>query len=82
MKIYNKLVRDRIPEIIESSGRSYVTHKAEESEYKEKLHAKLIEEVNEFIETPCMEEIADIYEVLESIIAFHEYDNSKIAEVK
>ncbi len=82
MKIYNKLVRDRIPEIIVKSGRSHVTHIANDAEYKRMLHTKLQEEVEEFIESPCLEELADIYEVLDSIKALHSFDNTELKEVK
>ena len=63
-KIYNKLVRDKIPEVIESSGKFFSSHIAEELEYKEELFKKAYEELEEFRETPCAEEMADIFEVL------------------
>jgi len=60
----NKLVRDRIPEIIRDNNQVPVTHVAEEKEYWKKLREKLQEEVNEFLEAPNEEELADIMEVV------------------
>lgn len=66
-KKYNKLIRDRIPEIIESKGKSCVVEIASEEEYVQRLIEKLQEEVQEFIENPCLEELADIQEVVHSL---------------
>ena len=58
-KIYNKLVRDKIPEVIEGTGKKYSSHIADENEYKEELLKKVYEELEEFKENPCAEEMAD-----------------------
>ncbi len=63
-KIYNKLVRDRIPEIIAENGSQCRYHVASPEELKQALLNKLREEVEEFIEEPYVEELADIQEVL------------------
>ncbi len=65
---YNKLVRDRIPEIIKSAGKKCETRILDESEFRTELKKKLLEEVNEFLESDEISEIADILEVLESIV--------------
>ncbi len=64
MKIYHKLVRDRIPEIIERSGKRPITRILEEEEYRRCLEAKLDEEVLEFHDAHNLEELADILEVV------------------
>ncbi|MCC6405236.1 MAG: nucleoside triphosphate pyrophosphohydrolase [Candidatus Yanofskybacteria bacterium] len=61
---YEKLVRDRIPEIIRSKGVEPVVHIATEEEYREKLRMKLREEVDEYLESGSPEELADILEVV------------------
>ena len=64
MKFYNKLVRDRIPEIMESNGETPVTRVLESEEYRSCLESKLDEEVCEFHEGKDPEELADILEVV------------------
>lgn len=64
MKEYNKLVRDKIPEIIRADGKECEIRVAEGKEKYELLEKKLIEEVNEFIEDKSLEELADVMEVL------------------
>lgn len=61
---YNKLVRDKIPEIILASGKELVTRISGEEEYKQLLKDKLVEEVKEFLDSDNAEELADILEVL------------------
>ncbi len=66
-KKYNKLIRDKIPEIIESQGKSCIVEVATDEEYVDRLIDKLQEEVQEFVENPCLEELADILEVVQSL---------------
>jgi len=81
-KIYNKLVRDKIPDIIEKAGKSYEIHIADTFEYEKALHNKLLEEVNEFIQNPCEEELADILEVIDAIIENKGFSVETIESVK
>jgi predicted house-cleaning noncanonical NTP pyrophosphatase (MazG superfamily) len=67
LKTYNKLVRDRIPEIINKDGKNAVSHVLSEEDYIAQLDKKIIEEVNEYIEDKNLEEMADILEVLYAI---------------
>ena len=76
---YNKLIRDKIPEIIKQKGQTPITHIATDNEYKKKLYEKLIEETDEFIEKPNIEELADILEVIYSI---SELNNIKREELE
>ncbi|RAV17802.1 nucleoside triphosphate pyrophosphohydrolase [Paenibacillus contaminans] len=75
MPTYNKLVRDRIPEIIAGNGKACSTRILDESEYKAELRTKLAEELNEYLEaandTDAMEELADILELLHALTAVH-----------
>ena len=64
IKKYNKLVRDRIPEIIESSGRTCVTEILSDEEYLKMLDAKLDEELAEYHADQNIEELADLMEVI------------------
>jgi len=64
VKIYNKLVRDKIPEIIEADGKKCETRIAAKEELIELLEAKLKEEAAEFNEARNLEELADLMEVI------------------
>ena len=74
IKKYDKLVRDRIPEIIESSGKRCKVQIASEEEYATKLKEKLLEEANEFFENPSIEELADVQEVVTAIVKLKNWD--------
>jgi predicted house-cleaning noncanonical NTP pyrophosphatase (MazG superfamily) len=64
MTIYNKLVRDKIPEIIEKSGEIPHTRILDGEEYALLLEKKLDEEVGEYHQDKNAEELADILEVV------------------
>lgn len=66
---YDKLVRDRIPEIIESHGDVAITYTADVAEYRQRLRVKLVEEVKEYLESGESEELSDILEVIHAITA-------------
>ena len=59
-----KLIRDKIPQIIKDSGREFSCYIAENKEYRHFLRKKLQEELNELLEDPCAEEMADLLEVV------------------
>jgi len=64
MKIYNKLVRDKIPEIIQATGKKFDVHYATKEELLPLLETKLDEEAFEYLEAKNLEELADVMEVL------------------
>ena len=64
---YDKLVRDRIPEIIEGSGKRCIYSTLSEEEYLAKLDEKLNEELAEYQESKSMEELADLLEVIRAV---------------
>ena len=70
-KIYNKLVRDKIPEIITKDNRQAITHILNDQEYKVELEKKLYEEYKEVLETTTsldrIEELADMLEIIRSL---------------
>lgn len=65
--IHEKLVRDRIPEVIEKSGKTCVTRVLSDEEYLAALDAKLQEELNEYQADKSMEELADLLEVMMAV---------------
>lgn len=68
---YYKLVRDKIPEIIERDGKKAITRILGEEEYRFYLEKKLDEEVAEFHESKSIEELADIFEVLYALSDYY-----------
>jgi predicted house-cleaning noncanonical NTP pyrophosphatase (MazG superfamily) len=68
---YNKLVRDRIPEIIRSQGHQPVTNVLDDEQYQAALLAKLLEEAQEAQSAPAddlLAELADVLEVLQALV--------------
>ncbi|MCR4328212.1 MAG: nucleoside triphosphate pyrophosphohydrolase [Patescibacteria group bacterium] len=79
---YNKLIRDKIPEIVETKGEIAITHIATEEEYWKKLLEKLHEEVSEFSESVDEEEMADILEVLYAICDAKNIDRTHLEKLR
>ena len=82
IKHYNKLIRDNIPEIIKSKGQEPVVRVLSDEEYIIRLKEKLLEEVREYIEDSCIEELCDVYEILDAIKAIEGYTNAEIEAIK
>ena len=87
IKVYNKLVRDKIPEIIAAdNGKTCKTRIMDDKEYLETLNKKMQEELNEYLESGDVEELADLEEVLRAIldvkkVSYNEFEkirNSKV----
>jgi predicted house-cleaning noncanonical NTP pyrophosphatase (MazG superfamily) len=73
MESYNKLVRNKIPEILDEKGITYEQRIASSEEYKVELIKKLSEEADEFSERGDIEELADVLEVIEALKQLPEY---------
>ena len=81
--IYNKLVRDKIPEIIASKNKKYNIKYLKDDELKDALNNKLLEEVNEFIESDHdIEEMADIFEVIGAILDLNNWTYDMVGQVQ
>jgi len=72
-KIYHKLVRDRIPEIIEKDGKTCVCETLSQEQYIAMLDAKLNEELAEYQESKSLEELADLLEVMGAVVKARSY---------
>ncbi len=82
MKKYNKLVRDKIPDIIKADGGECRFHVAKKDEFAKLLNAKLHEEVLELQEKPCADEIADVLEVVEALARMNHIHLDEIKAAK
>ena len=82
MTSYNKLVRDKIPAILDKKGVSYEKRIASVEEYKTELIKKLGEEAVEFSEAGDVEEFADVLEVVEALKKLPEYKTVEEIRIK
>jgi predicted house-cleaning noncanonical NTP pyrophosphatase (MazG superfamily) len=81
-KKYNKLVRDRIPEIIEASGKTCVTEILSDEEYLHMVDVKLDEELAEFHKDQNVEELADLMEVIYAAAIARGYTLEQLEQVR
>ena len=82
IKTCNKLVRDRIPEIIESSGRTCVTEILSDEDYLRMLDVKLDEELAEYHADQNIEELADLMEVIRACAMARGYSVEELEQVR
>jgi predicted house-cleaning noncanonical NTP pyrophosphatase (MazG superfamily) len=75
---YNKLIRDLIPQRMDSKGVKYKLHMGTDDEYKVKLTEKLQEEVTEYMKDKNTEELADIMEVVYALGELHGTSNNEL----
>ncbi len=80
--VHNKLVRDRIPEIIEASGRTCETEVLPNDAYVQALDAKLNEELAEYQQSKSLEELADLLEVIGAIVKARGYTWDDLTRVR
>lgn len=81
-KVYNKLVRDRIPEIIESDGNTCTTEVLPDDRYLQMLDAKLDEELAEYQESKSLEELADLLEVMRAVVKVRGWTWEQLEQVR
>ncbi len=79
---YNKLVRDKIPQLIEESGRKQTSRILGEDEYFHALVDKVVEEIEEFRTGGLEEEIADAYEALDCLVKMKGYEPMHIDYIR
>jgi len=75
MPVYNKLVRDKIPQIIEAAGKTFTTRTLSDEEYRHELRKKAFEELEEYMnakdDATAVEELADLLEIIHSLAECH-----------
>lgn len=79
---YQKLVRDKIPEIIAATGKTCQTRILSREEYIAKLDEKLSEELAEYQESKSLEELADLLEVMEATVKARGYTWDELLQVR
>ncbi|WP_144553509.1 nucleoside triphosphate pyrophosphohydrolase [Bacillus sp. X1(2014)] len=86
MPIYNKLVRDRIPEIIQNTGKECSIKILNNEDYMKALQKKCFEELQEYINSKnndeALEELADILEIIHSLANYHGSSIRKVEELR
>lgn len=71
---YDKLVRDKIPEIIEKGGKKAIVEVLDNQAYKKYLDIKLSEELQEYLSSDSVDELADLMEVIYAILKYKGID--------
>ncbi|GMO01661.1 MAG: nucleoside triphosphate pyrophosphohydrolase [Bacillales bacterium] len=86
MPVYNKLVRDRIPEIIQADGKTFTTRVLEEKEYREELRKKAHEELQEYMnasdDETALEELADLLEIMHALAKCHGASIERVEQIR
>ena len=82
IKKYNKLIRDRIPEIIKESGKTCITDVLSDEEYLKMVDAKLDEELAEYHKDQNIEELADLLEVIRAATVARGYSIEELEKVR
>jgi len=81
-KKYNKVVRDKIPEIIAESGKQFNVKQLDGASFLAELEKKLIEEVNEYSESKDVEELADLLEVIYRISELRGVSSDELDKIR
>ena len=75
---YDKLIRDKIPEIIEQSGKKCIVEVMDNDTYIEYLDQKLNEELAEYQQDKSIEELADLLEVMYAVVTARGYSVAEL----
>ena len=79
---YHKLIRDKIPEIIERSGKTCRYEIMSDEEYQKALDEKLTEELSEYRESGAIEELADLLEVIYAVVRARGYTVDELIKAR
>ena len=82
MKTYDKIVRDKIPQIIESKGKKSSSLVVDKDETIKYLIKKFSEEISEFEEEHSIEELADILEIVHGLAYHLDFDFSDLESIR
>lgn len=80
--IYDKLIRDNIPEIIKKSGKKCTIEILSNKRYIEMLDKKLDEELAEYHKDQNIEELADLLEVIYAATEARGYTINQLEEIR
>ncbi|ASS90889.1 MULTISPECIES: nucleoside triphosphate pyrophosphohydrolase [Bacillaceae] len=86
MPVYNKLVRDKIPQIIEQTGKTFTTRILEDDEYRKELRKKAFEELEEYMNASdnetALEELADVLEIIHALAECHGSSIERVEQIR
>jgi predicted house-cleaning noncanonical NTP pyrophosphatase (MazG superfamily) len=86
MPVYNKLVRDKIPQIIEQAGKTFTKRILEDDEYRKELRKKAFEELEEYMnasdDETALEELADVLEIIHALAECHGSSIERVEQIR
>ncbi len=80
--VYNKLVRDKIPEIIKKNGSECTFRVLDNNEYLTMLEKKLYEELSEYSSDKSIYELADMLEVIYAVCRAQGYSTDELESIR
>lgn len=84
---YDKLIRDKIPEIVEAKGSKAIVEVLDNESFQKYLNIKLGEELKEYLESDSVEELADLVEVVYALldckgVSLEEFEKIRLDKVE